>query len=104
MMHNSRVLFFISVCVALSVSYLLLLIAYMCSISAQSVNLIADEYQPSVNAYNLIATLLALLSIISLIWHFIHPNRAPPTPLILSTVLLSTLATIILTSRYLFAS
>ncbi len=103
-MHNSRALFFISVCVALALAYLLILIAYMCSISAQSVNLIADEYQPSVNAINFIATLLALLSIVSLIWHFIHPNRSPPTTLTLSTVLLSTLATIIFISRYLFAS
>ena len=103
-MQNSRAVFFISVCVALAVSYLLVLIAYMCSISAQSVDLFTDEYQPSVNAINFIATLLALLSIASLIWHFIHPNRTSPTTLILSTVLLSTLATIILISRYLFVS
>ena len=103
-MQNSRAIFFISVCVALAVSYLLVLIAYMCSISAQSVDLITDEYQPSVNAINFIATLLALLSIASLIWHFIHPNRTSPTTLILSTVLLSTIATILLVSQFMFAS
>ena len=103
-MQNSRATFFLSAFVGLSIAYLLALTAYICSISAQPIDLITDESQQSVYAINFIATLLALISLASISWHFIRPHRATPTALILSTVLVSTIATILLVSKFMFAS
>jgi hypothetical protein len=103
-MQNSRIAYYISALNALAVSYLLALLAYCYRNSTEIPDGVLHEAQQLSYALYLIALFLLLITLTSIILHFIQPRRPTSTVLITASTVIGTVVSIVLISRFIFAS